>query len=381
MSLVKYRKFIQEEASKFFDSHEHLYAGNPVGRPVILDLSMRKNSDGTLANEIVEENLQLVSAHADKTAILIVDRKSFNPNQSYAANIIYVVDPGGYPFNPSIIEKEKDKMTTVLRHASSIAEALIHIKETVSKVSERFFEQVEREIVNIRDHHVIRDERRHLSGLKRSFIDELYNENWTYMSTKEVRIVGDIMFAAEGLKYAKAAVAWTMNESNGKQLFDMRIVGQGKYPFFPMASVLQSVQTLTAAGYVLHKPDVTRNLGKDILTYAKDRNNQYRISEVPDTKDDVLIVPYEFWKQLNVRNAIAYIIPEDGDIERTVAEVVTNAPENMMRVVKTQYDAIIHIKSIEGLEIDPTNFDMNQMVRVQKAKKVHVFLPIIDEAY
>jgi hypothetical protein len=386
MSLVKIKKILGDELAQHFDSHNHLSGTHKYSRPVILDLSMKKQEDGNPSLEIIDENLQLISAHASENAILILDRKAMNNNQVYNANIIYVVVPDVVGDVVGLQEHEAGwKFPKILKRTPSIEAALEDIAMNLKRVTQEVPAKVDdlAEDVSKKANLWLRDSERRLSGIHQSVLDNMFHDPlWTYMASREIRIIGDLTHSAHGLPHSSGAMSWFVNLTGKDKLFTTKYVSHAKYHFLAMAGILQLTGILLKNGYAIEKKRSDYVIGKEIYMYTKDRHGRYNTVSLPDAYDEIIIMPISMWDKAKdeVKISPVYLVAETEQHAAVIHTLQTEHQDVFVRFVENYNQAMEHIKTFEQLADVRDTFPV-QAIRLHGAKKIHLFLDLMDDAH
>lgn len=389
MSVTKLKKIVGDEFAQYFDSHQHLAGQFKYHRPVIVDMAMKKGEDGHPVMRIVEENLQLISAHANETSILILDQKAFNPNQTYAANVIYIVVPGWElgktDFDLCVEHEVGMKFSKVFRRVGSIEKALEHIAEQLAAIAEKVPTKIDNVVSYLENKPAlwVRDTERRLTDIHVAVKDTLFTDpEWAYMAAKEIRIIGDFQHSAIGIPYSTAAVNWFINTSGKERMFNMKIVGAAKYHYSAIAGLLFMAAQMINNGYEISTKEKNFATGKEIYTYAKDRHGNYATRELPNSEEDILILPLSTWEKAKDKITLSptYILAEQEQAAVFITTLQMEHQDVFVRFVQNYNDAIDHIKLFEQLENVQDTFPV-QAIRLHKAKKIHLFLDVMDDAH
>ncbi len=353
-----------KEINKHYDSHVHLSSMNDVAcRPIIVDAPV------TLKDDLLIDSTMtgIVAAVADETAILIVDSNALFDVTAKGSRIQYVVNAS--VMKASFVEKGKDdQYPRHYIHVDTVDEALADIREKMMQVSAK-------------------------ADPKNPW--DLPTELWTYMATREIRIVGSFRHIAKNIEKAEVLVVHRPDVT-GKGMFVSKTIGKRSFSRSNIALVLKAYyhditlaehlivqKQATLSPYMakvlenLTMPDTNTTLDVDMFNHFKNEHNVYHIKDIPDEATDLLIIDYKQWKEWNVENAFVILICEH--CESVALDPAVNKNPKVLAIKATKYEAIELVLGIlRSMKNNPAvEFPLN----LASIKNIHVFNDVISDAY
>lgn len=359
------KKLKAKEMASHIDSHTHLVSAysEDYGRPILVDVPVTNESGGLLVDPSL---CGILAASVDKTSILILDLNSANDVTAVGAHIQYIVSPSEPKVN--MIEDLKDGYPRHYYQVDSIEEALKDIKEKLFRVSE-------------------------FADVNDPF--KLEKNLWTYMATREIRIIGNYRHVAKGIQYAE--VLQTHRPAEGiKTVFSTRTTGKVTFKNNNLARILNvhnelaekfellvqaSTEPVTGDDPYLNwaitnakVADSCVHLGVDFEMHYKNKQDVYRIEDIPDSESDLLIMDYPLYKEWNVENAFVILIDSDN---AAVSREVTSP--KVLAVMNSKFGAVgLVMAALRALRTNP---DQECVFNLKGITNVHVFNNIITDAY
>ena len=354
------------EMMKHFDSHHHLAEKHKVVymRPIIVDLPVmaKHETNANLSMIIRPEAVNLLAVSAARESILIMDATAASGVDVCNARVQYVV--GASPVSNVRGMVHGEHYASVIHCVPTIEAALQHIREKLVEVTQQ-------------------------ANLKKP--QELPTELWSYMATREIRIIGEFKHLAEGIKAANMLMVHYPG-SGSSAMFDRQAISARSLSFNNMGRILAKynekphIEEMESEPTDVYEWFVWKNLKQvidldhvnaEVKFYFKDKHGNYKIDAMPKEETDLVVMSLEQWKQSDVGEAYCLLVTADKKAGR---DYLDQSNVKVISIANTKDEALLYILGV--LRAVQNQKDNEGLVKVFASfKKIHVFIDVIEDAY